>query len=166
MLKKYLLPDYLFDDIYQITPEFLHGLGTRAVIADIDNTLVTYDDPEPTPEVSAWLAALQGAGIKIAFVSNNSRERVERFCRGMDNFWAADSGKPSRRAYLRAAEAMGVDAGDCVVMGDQLFTDVLAAKRLGMRAIVVRPIRDKRSPLFVLKRAGEKLIYVIYGIKY
>jgi len=166
MLKKYLLPDYLFDDIYAVTPGFLLGLGARAVILDIDNTLVTYDDPEPTPEVAEWLDSLAKAGIKIAFVSNNSAERVERFCTGMDSFRSADSGKPSIKAYLRAAKAMGAETSDCVVIGDQLFTDVLGAKRLGMRAIVVRPINDKRTPLFVIKRAGEKIIYAIYGIKF
>lgn len=166
MLKKYLLPDYLFDDIYAVTPGFLLGLGARAVILDIDNTLVTYDDPEPTPEVAEWLDSLAKAGIKIAFVSNNSAERVERFCTGMDAFRSADSGKPSTKAYLRAAKAMGAETSDCVVIGDQLFTDVLGAKRLGMRAIVVRPINDKQTPLFVIKRAGEKIIYAIYGIKF
>ncbi|HHW23944.1 MAG TPA: YqeG family HAD IIIA-type phosphatase [Bacillota bacterium] len=166
MLKKYLLPDYLFDNVFEITPQFICGLGARAVILDIDNTLVTYDDLEPTPEVAAWLAALGEAGLKLAFVSNNSQSRVERFCRGMDVFWSADSGKPSRRAFSRAAEVMGVDANECVAIGDQLFTDVLGAKRLGMRAIVVRPIKDKLTPLFIIKRAGEKIIYALYGIKF
>lgn len=166
MLKKYLLPDCLFEDIYAITPQFLLGLGVRAVILDIDNTLVTYDDPEPTPEVAAWLDALREAGIKTAFISNNTVERVERFCRGMEDFWSAESGKPMARAFRRAADALGVEARDCMVIGDQLFTDVLGAKRLGMRAAVVRPIKDELTPLFMLKRAGEKIIYALYGIKF
>lgn len=39
------MPDGIFDDIYAITPEFLLSLGVRGLILDIDNTLVTYDDP-------------------------------------------------------------------------------------------------------------------------
>ena len=45
---RYFMPDRCFDDIYMITPEFLLAEGIRAVLLDIDNTLVTYDDPEPT----------------------------------------------------------------------------------------------------------------------
>lgn len=166
MIGKYLLPDYYFGDIYQITPEFLLGIGARAVIADIDNTLVTYDDPEPTEDVLRWFDKLRGAGLRVAFVSNNTPERVGRFCASLDCFASADSGKPSVKAYRRAAEALGVEIRDCAVVGDQLFTDVLAAKRLGMKALIVKPIKDKLTPLFRIKRAGERLIYAIYGVKY
>jgi predicted HAD superfamily phosphohydrolase YqeG len=84
----------------------------------------------------------------------------------MEDFWSAESGKPMARAFRRAADALGVEARDCMVIGDQLFTDVLGAKRLGMRAAVVRPIKDELTPLFMLKRAGEKIIYALYGIKF
>lgn len=166
MLRDYLIPDHFFRDIYEITPEFLRGTGARAVIADIDNTLVTYDDPEPTESVLRWIGGLRDAGLDVAFVSNNKRERVERFCAGLDCFASYDSGKPSVKAYIRASEALGVPPRECAVIGDQIFTDMIAAKRLGMTAIIVKPINDKLTPLFRLKRAGERLLYRIYGIKY
>ena len=62
------MPDGIFDDIYAITPEFLLSLGVRGLILDIDNTLVTYDDPIPTEKVAGWLEAMHDAGISTAFV--------------------------------------------------------------------------------------------------
>ncbi len=166
LLGKYLLPDYYFRDYSEVTPEFLHSIGMRAVIADIDNTLVTYDDPAPTVDVLKWLDALRSAEIQVAFVSNNNRERVERFCKGLDYFYSYNSGKPSVKAYKRAAQTLGAALGECAVIGDQIFTDIIAAKRLGMKGIIVKPIKDKLTPLFKLKRAGERLIYKIYKIKF
>ena len=54
-------------------------LGIKAVVLDIDNTLVTYDDPEPTPSAAAFLQMLRDNGISIAFLSNNGPERVTKF---------------------------------------------------------------------------------------
>lgn len=166
MFRKYLLPNLFFGDIYQITPDVIRELGARALIADIDNTLVTYDDLEPTEAVLRWLDSMRKNGIAVAFVSNNTRERVERFNARLGLFASYDSGKPSTKAYRRAADALGVKPSECVAVGDQLFTDVLAAKRLGMKAVIVKPIKDKLTPLFKIKRAGERLLYRIYGIKY
>ena len=66
------IPTRIYGDIYEITPEALAGMGISALILDIDNTLVTYDDPKPTESVSKWLDAMHTAGIKTAFVSNNA----------------------------------------------------------------------------------------------
>ena len=52
------LPTEIFADIYRITPDMLTAAGIRGLILDIDNTLVTYDDPTPTPSVTAWLNAM------------------------------------------------------------------------------------------------------------
>jgi len=156
------LPTEIFDDIYAITPELLTAAGIRALILDIDNTLVTYDDPTPTPSVAQWLDQMHTAGIKTAFVSNNHYERVEGFCRGMDCYFHADSGKPSRK-YLREAMAhMGVSESETAAVGDQLFTDVWAARRTGVRAYLVPPIKDKRTLFFRAKRLLEKPFLRMY----
>ena len=58
IFEKYLLPDHLFGSFADVTPAFLSSVGIRALLCDIDNTLVTYDDAEPTPEVLSWFDAL------------------------------------------------------------------------------------------------------------
>ena len=76
---RYFMPDIYLNDIYEITPEMLKERGIKAVLLDIDNTLVTYDDPKPTESVLKWLDALKNVGISAAFISNNHQERVELF---------------------------------------------------------------------------------------
>ena len=156
IFEKYLMPDRLFGSFREVTPDVLGALGVRALLCDIDNTLVTYDDPEPTPEVAAWFASLAEAGIGVAFISNNEPERVELFDRSLGYPAFPKAGKPAVKAYAAAADALGVGRGECAVLGDQLLTDAWAAHRFGIPAFIVPPIKDKTSPFFRFKRWLEK----------
>ena len=156
IFEKYLLPDRQFGSFREVTPEVLAEMGVRGLMCDIDNTLVTYDDPEPTPDVSAWFAALADAGVKVAFISNNEAARVDRFNASLGYPAYAKAGKPSVKAYEAAAEAMNVPRDACAVLGDQLLTDAWAAHRFGVSALIVPPIKDKTSLFFRFKRWIEK----------
>ncbi len=162
---RYFMPDIYLDDIYQITPEMLTERGIKAVLLDIDNTLVTYDDPMPTESVLKWLEDLKDAGISAAFISNNNQERVELFNSELKLFATWDSRKPSGKCYRAAMEFLGTDKTNSAVIGDQVFTDVWSAKRLGLFAILVKPIKDKTSLFFRSKRALEKPILRRYKKK-
>ena len=151
-----LVPDFYCDDIYGITPEYIKGKGIDAVILDIDNTLVPYEIAEPTDEVRAWLTALTEAGIKVAFVSNNHAERVEIFNKSLGFPAFPDSGKPFKKACRAAMEAMGNTPDTTAIIGDQVFTDVLAGRNAGLAAaFLVKPIKDKTNLFFKTKRLME-----------
>jgi len=156
MIDRYLLPDRMFSGYNEITPELLASLGAEALVCDIDNTLVTYDDPEPTEELYAWFDRMAAAGVKIAFVSNNNAARVEGFNRSLGYIAFADAGKPSAARIRTAMEQMGVTPDKTMMLGDQIFTDVLAGRLAGLRCLLVPPIKDKKSLLFRFKRALEK----------
>ena len=151
-----LVPDLYCDDIYGITPEYLKEKGVEAVILDIDNTLVPYEIAEPTDEVRAWLTALTEAGIKIAFVSNNHAPRVELFNKTLGYPAFPDSGKPFKKACRAAMEAMESKPENTAIIGDQVFTDVLAGRNAGLVcALLVKPIKDKTNLFFRTKRLME-----------
>ena len=155
IFEKYLLPDHLFASFREVTPDVLAALGIRALMCDIDNTLVTYDDPKPTPDVLAWFELLGSAGVKIAFISNNEAARLDLFNRDLGFVAFSNAGKPSPRCYADAANALGVPREACAVLGDQLLTDAWAAHRFGVPALIVPPIKDKTTLFFRFKRALE-----------
>lgn len=143
-MKKFFRPDYNFDNIFQITPQFLEKLGIKALVADLDNTIADYDTPVPTSEIIEWFDGLHSAGIKIAIVSNNGKERVERFCRDLDvaeYYWK--SGKPRSKTILRAIEKLGCDRINVAMLGDKLSTDVLGARFSRILMIKVRSIKPR-----------------------
>ena len=151
-----LMPDYMFRTFDEITPAFLRSLGVCAVLADIDNTLAPYEQPEPDERIKGWIDSLAEAGIRIAFVSNNDRERVELFNRSLGVPAYAKSGKPFKKNLIKAMNAIGGTRRTTVMLGDQLLTDALAGHNLGVKCLIVPPIRDKKNAFFRFKRWLEK----------
>ncbi len=155
-MKNPLMPDYMFRAFDEITPAFLRRLGVNAILADIDNTLAPYEQPEPDERIRGWIASLAVAGIGIAFVSNNDRERVELFNRSLGVPAYYKSGKPFKKNLVRAMNDLGGTLETTVMLGDQLLTDALAGHNLGVRCLIVPPIRDKKNAFFRFKRWLEK----------
>ena len=157
VMPSFMRPDYMFRTYDEISPDFLREIGVRVVLADIDNTLAPYEQPEPDERIRAWIASLAEAGISIAFVSNNGRERVELFNRTLGVPAYYKSGKPFKKNLVKAMEELGGTPDTTAMLGDQLLTDALAGHNLGARAVlIVPPIKDKTSLFFRFKRWLEK----------
>lgn len=161
-----LIPDRIFANIYEIKPSWLKRHGIKSLILDIDNTLVTYDDPKPTPKVMGWFKKIENAGIRVAFVSNNDRERVATFNEDLGYFGQGKCGKPFGRGIRDAMEYMGAHHHSTAIIGDQIFTDVLAGKCQHITAFLVAPIKDKTSLFFRTKRVLERPFVWYYYLKH
>lgn len=159
------VPDFMFNTFDEATVEFLVANKIKGVILDIDNTLEPYEHPHPGEHVKKWLADLRDAGIGAAFVSNNDKERVELFNAelGLPAYYKAK--KPFKKNLLRAMNDIGSTKENTVLMGDQVFTDVWAARNAGIKAILVPPINDKKDFFTKLKRVLEKPIIKKYRKK-
>ncbi|MBQ8524325.1 MAG: YqeG family HAD IIIA-type phosphatase [Clostridia bacterium] len=155
-LEKYIMPKMMMDSYRDVTPELLCDLGIKLLICDIDNTLVTYDDPEPTDELRVWFRDMNDAGITVAFVSNNHEERVTKFNESLGYIAHYDSGKPKIGKILETIKSAGATVKTTALLGDQLLTDACAANRAGIYPIIVPPIKDKTNLFFKSKRLIEK----------
>ena len=114
--------------------------GVRLVLLDRDNTCVPRDAAEPPAEVMAWLDRAREAGLKLCLVSNNfhsSQVRGSAEHMGVDVVDHAM--KPLPFALVRAMRLMGSMPGETVMVGDQVFTDVVAGNLAGVRSVLVRP---------------------------
>ena len=158
VFEKYLVPDLVLSSFRDITPALLENHGIRFILSDIDNTLVTYDDEEPTADVLAFFRMLAENGIKIGFLSNNHADRVERFNAPLGLPAYPDAHKPLTKTAKQALAGLGVSPAAAASLGDQIFTDLLCARFCGMQALIVPPIRDKRSFFWRFKRAMERPI--------
>lgn len=145
-----------------MTPDFLLANGIRALILDIDNTLAPYEEPDPNARVLAWFSALKEKGIVAAFVSNNDFERVSRFNRKIGIPMYPKGKKPGKKYMRRAIGELGVLPSETAIMGDQIFTDVWAGRNVGIRCIVVPPIKDKTDFFTRFKRVLERPILRYY----
>lgn len=164
-MKFTFVPDYRFDTFDEASAEFLKSIGVRGIVLDVDNTLEPYENPTPTEKVLEWMESLRAAGISAAIVSNNNAERIDLFNKELRLPAYSKAKKPFKKNVLRAMADMGTDKTNTVLMGDQVFTDVWAARNTGIRAILVPPIKDKTDVFTKFKRLLEKPILKKYNRK-
>lgn len=155
-------PDFKFSSISDIKADFFSENEIRFAILDIDNTLVSYKTARADGSAKAFLDMLTKNGIKYAFVSNNHRKRVELFAGDFDAKFASNAGKPFTFGIRRVMKEMGVKNEETVLIGDQIFTDIYAGKRAGLKTVMVNPIEAKETPFFRVKRYFERLVLKNY----
>ena len=155
-------PDVWMDSTYDIDFEALYERGIRALIFDIDNTLVEHGAPADERAI-ALFHRLHTIGFSMMLLSNNKEPRVKMFCDKVEGAsYIYKAGKPSKKGYRRAMKKMGTDEKTTVFIGDQLFTDVWGAKRCGIFSILVKPIDKKEEIQIVLKRYLERIVLHFY----
>ena len=151
----YFTPDIIYESVYDIDYGALKTKNIRALIFDIDNTLVSYRQDEPTERVRALLAGLK-EDFTLCFISNNTKQRVDTFNAEFGFLAFADAKKPFTRYIKEALAALGIKKENAALIGDQLFTDVAAAKKAKIAAILVTPIEPVETLFFKFKRLMEK----------
>ena len=150
------IPRGVYPSVTEIQPKQLARRGIKLVLADLDNTLVPYKVPEPTPEIVAWKQELEAEGIQLFLLSNSRKPgRAQHFAQALGIPFQGHSGKPKRGGYLRAMERMGCTPEQTVMVGDQIFTDTLGANRSGVVPLLVRPIRLAGNPGRYIRYAVE-----------
>jgi len=150
------MPDIIYNSVYDIDFNSLRKKNIRGLIFDIDNTLVSYKQEKPTENVSALMNKLKSDGFNICFISNNSKQRVDIFNGEFKYLSYPKAGKPFTRYIKEALKAMGLSRENAALIGDQLFTDVAAAKRAKITAVLVNPIEPVETLFFKFKRFLEK----------
>ena len=161
-MRNLFLPDDYQPNIYCYNAGYLSSRGIRFLMCDIDNTLVTYDDPEPTESLLAWINELHAAGIEIGFISNNTAERVELFNKTLGFTAYPDAHKPLTKTMKHFLSETTYKKEEIAHVGDQIFTDVCMAHACDLTALLLPPIKDKKTFFFRFKRLLEKPLLAHY----
>lgn len=138
-----LQPDLVLGDtIVNLTTEILQQNQIRGLVLDVDETLVPFRETEASAELKQWVAQVRQI-MSIWLVSNNlSQIRIGNIAKSLDLPYIVGAKKPSRKKLKQAAEGMNLPVNEVAMVGDRLFTDVLAGNRLGMFTILVEPMVD------------------------
>ena len=155
---KIFLPNQFVKSVFEIKPEDLKEKGIKAIITDLDNTLVEWDRTHPTEKVKDWVKAMQDADIKITVVSNNNESRCQIFTQSLGVEYIPAARKPLAKAFVEATRRMGVEKDEVVVMGDQVMTDVLGGNRAGYHTILVIPVAQTDGFWTKFNRKLERII--------
>ena len=157
-----LRPHRVFASYREVTPELLRSRDIRLVLCDLDYTLGPKRVKTPDEDVRCWISDLADVGITVMVVSNNRNPaRVAAFCEPLGILYEGHAGKPGTGGYCRAMERCGIDAAHTAALGDKLLTDMLAANRTGVWALMVEPLGGPVGPwnhfLHLLQRPFKAL---------
>ena len=156
-----MYPDEYVESTYRIDFKILYQKGYRGILFDIDNTLVPHGAPADDKAIELF-RKLKKIGFQTCLISNNKELRVKSFCDQVDSKYIYKAGKPLPKGYLEGMDKMRTNQNNTLFVGDQIFTDVLGAKRADLYTILVKPIHPKEEIQIVLKRYLEKIVLFFY----
>ncbi|EHJ57480.1 HAD phosphatase, family IIIA [Streptococcus urinalis FB127-CNA-2] len=152
-------PTFVVEAVFDLKPEALLRHGIKAVLVDLDNTLVAWNNPDGTDELRAWLDEMTKADIPVVVVSNNNHRRVSRAVEKFGVDFVSRAMKPFARGLRTAIERYGFSPDEVAMVGDQLMTDIRAANRVGIKSILVRPLVKSDAWNTKFNRAREKRVW-------
>lgn len=156
---KLLKPDAKCRFLTDVTPATVIALGCKAVLIDADNTSSHDLTTDPLPGTEDWVRSMKEAGLKVLLLSNAKTERAKVLADRYAIPVVGMAAKPFPLGYFRAALRLRTRPQKTVMLGDQLFTDILGANLAGCKSIWVEPYEeDKRDRLFLIKRRLEQLV--------
>ena len=151
-------PKYYVDSVLDIEPAWIAAQGKTCVLIDLDNTLLPRDSSIFSPEILNWVKSLYDADLKVCLLSNNWHERVHTAAEELNMKLVSKAVKPLPPAFFAALRKVGGKRKETLMIGDQLFTDVLGSAILGMPCIMVKPLAKHDLKHTLMLRNLEKLI--------
>ncbi|MGY3750643.1 YqeG family HAD IIIA-type phosphatase [Vagococcus acidifermentans] len=151
-------PTWMLEAIYQLTPEQLRAHGIEAVLADLDNTLTAWNNPDGTEEMLHWIETMKQAGIPVVVVSNNKASRIDRAVKHLGLEYVSRAMKPFGRGFRKAEKQLNLPPEKMVMVGDQLMTDIRGANGAGIRSILVKPLVETDGWNTRINRAMERVV--------
>ena len=151
-----LKPTVALKAVTDITPELLEKLGTDAILLDVDNTLASPTSHIPYEGVQEWITRIKKCGIHIVICSNNFEKRVKPFSDSLGLDCVSMSLKPLPFGFNRAKRKLKEKPQSVLVVGDQIYTDVLGANLAGMKSILLIPRDEEKGFTIKLRRKMEK----------
>lgn len=153
-----MYPKAYFNNIKDVTIEFLQTHNIKGLLVDVDNTLIDYNK-NVLFGVKEWVESMSNQGIKFCILSNtNNKQKVENVSRYLEIPYIFFAMKPLKFGFKKGLNKLKLPNKNIGVVGDQLLTDVLGANRCGMYSILVKPINEKDILITKLKRPIERKI--------
>jgi HAD superfamily phosphatase (TIGR01668 family) len=120
--------------------------GIKALVLDVDCTLLPRHSQVMPECVVRWVHAARQQLQLHLFSNNPSRRRISAVANAFELPYTAAAGKPRRGPLRLVLQQLQLPAEEVALIGDRVFTDVLAGNRLGLFTVLVRPVAADGSP--------------------
>lgn len=152
----FLKPTYFVNSVVDISANFLIKNDIKALILDIDDTITTHGSQRIDSDTERWIENLKFHKIKLILVSNNFKDRVTRIAEHIGTPYVYSGMKPLPNGFTKALDILHTPKKNTIVVGDQIFTDILGANIVGVCSILVEPKGESDTLLLKIKRCLER----------
>ena len=147
MLRQLLRPNWLREcTLAELPLQDLLDQPIRALVLDVDRTLLPRRQADLPASAGRWLQQAQQQVPIHLFSNNPSRQRIGAVAAQLDLPYTISAGKPRRSALRRVLAELNLPHQEVALIGDRLFTDVIAGNRLGLFTVLVKPIDPQGRP--------------------
>lgn len=156
-------PDECVGAVVDVDLHALWNRGIRALIMDLDNTLLAWEAEEIPAEAKEWIDRAKAIGFKLCIASNGTSGRVMRVATALGVPAIPKAIKPRKRPFRRALKMLGVTPEETAVIGDQIFTDVLGGNRMELYTILINPMSTEEfGTTKIVRKVERKLLTRLY----
>ena len=157
-----IYPKKYFDKIVDIDIDDFLENNIKAIILDVDNTLLDFD-LNIVEGLKEWYQRVRKSGITAIIVSNSGKvAKIEKVANLLEIEYIRYGMKPLKKGLKAAQKKLGVNNENIAVIGDQIFTDVIGANRCKMFSILVKPLDEKDIWMTKIKRPLENFVIKRY----
>lgn len=157
-----LYPKYYCKRITDIDVSFLKNNNIKALILDVDNTLIDIDK-NFVEGLEDWHKNICNSGIKTIILSNSNKvDKVSKVAKVLGIEYIYFGTKPLKRGFKQAIKKLDLPPENIAAVGDQIFTDVIGANRCKLFPILVEPVSEKDLLITKWKRPIEEKIIKKY----
>lgn len=157
---KLYIPNKIYKSIYDIDYYSLKNMNKDILLFDVDNTLMSYLENNPSDKLIDLFNKLNDLGFKTLLISNNNKTRVgniKKVLNCFDAFYKLN--KPCVYKLNKLIKQKEFDLNNIVLIGDQMLTDIYCGNKIGVFSILVKSIdRSSEHWYTTINRKREKRI--------
>lgn len=155
---KLFCPDLYIKDIYSLDLNILLEKNIKGLLLDLDNTLMPWDSYFVDAKLQDWINSCLEHGISLCMISNNRSSRIKRCAANLGIPAVMKAIKPRKKAFRKGLEILGTHSDQTAIIGDQIFTDIFGANRMGLFTILVKPISENEFIWTKIMRFLERIL--------
>lgn len=136
-----LTPSLRIKTIYDLPRSWLKEKRIRAILSDLDNTLVPWRDYRVAEDLAKWFRELHADGFRTVILTNaRPSPTIQKMSEELETELVVGARKPVQRFFRKALDRVDAAPSEACVIGDQVFTDVLGGNLMGCHTVLVEQI--------------------------
>lgn len=159
------IPTWCCKSIYNLDLDILKKHNIKYIFTDLDNTLAPYNIAKPNKEVLDLVIAIKKAGFTLVIISNNTGRRVTKFSSDLNIDYISGAKKPFTSVINKYLKEKHININECVIIGDQIMTDIKCAIKLKCHCVLTEPLSEKESIVTFVNRKIDRYYRKKYNLK-